>query len=111
MTIDARRVQPETPPQIADLDLVEVLQRLDDLPRTHHFLNDGNAVVMRLDDVGALGATGFDGVGIDRPLPEQHLAQAELRSFALEHLDEGVADGAALFFGIRESLECTEELR
>lgn len=32
-----------------------------------HLLDDGDAVVVRLDDVRPLRATGLDGVGVDRP--------------------------------------------
>src|SRR5262245_57339299 len=59
----------------------------------------------RLDDVGALRAAGLDGVGVDGPLAEHGVADAERPRLALEDRDEGVADRLALLLRVGQPVE------
>src|SRR5204863_8596962 len=82
----------ERPRELPDLDLVELAERLDDAPLADHLLDDGHAVVVRLDDVGALRPTGLDRVGVDGPLAEHELREVEPGRLAVRDLDERVPD-------------------
>ena len=66
---------------LAHLVLVEVRQRLDDAALFDQLLNAGDAVVVRLDQVGLGGPAGFDRVGIDRALAENPVPVEEVAAF------------------------------
>ena len=53
-----------------------------------------------LDDVGSLGSTRFDGIGIDGPLAQKVVLDLELSALVLEDLYEGVTNDAALRLGL-----------
>ena len=72
-------------------------------------LDDGHAVVVGLDRVGALGAAGLDRVGVDGALAEQVALDAQPLRLALEHVDERVADDRPLLLGLDHAGERREE--
>src|SRR5665811_953858 len=57
--------------QLPNLHLVELGQRLHDLPGGDHLFDDGHAVVVGLYGVCAAGSARLDGVGVDGTLPEE----------------------------------------
>ena len=65
-----------------------------------HAVDDRHAVVVGLDDVGAFGAAGLDGVGVDGALAQQVVLDAQGAALALELRKKGIDDGAALLLGI-----------
>ena len=80
-------------------------------PCVDQLLNPGDAIVMRLDEIGLGAAAGFDGVGVDRALA-QNPAPVEVM-FAFEnpllHLDEFLADDVALPFGLGDARQRGEK--
>ena len=53
---------------------------------------------------------GLDDVRVERPLHQEAGVRAEFAGGALEDADEGLADDAALAFGVGDAVEGTEEL-
>ncbi len=95
--------------ELADLDLVQVVQRLDHLSRRDHLLDNRHAVVVGLDDVGASGPAGLDAIGVDGALAEQHVLQVEAARLLLEDAHEGFPDDPSLALGLDASRQRAQE--
>ncbi len=95
----------------ADFILIKGRERLDDSAFGDQALNSGDAVVMGLDQLGFGGASGFDGVGINRALAENPVGVEEMiaRQNTLLHVDEFFADDVAFLFGVGGGCERGEE--
>mgnify|MGYP000520507625 CR=1 FL=1 len=108
MAADEALGQAELAAEGADLVLEEFAQRLDQLQT--HLLGQAAHIVVRLDrDRGtAREAHRLDHVWIERALREEGGAAHVGRMF-LEHVDEEPADGLALHFRVRDTLERAEE--
>ena len=95
-----------------DFVLVKVGERFKHEPLFHEVEDFLHAVVVRLDLVGVLGATAFDGVGVDGSLSHHPLVriEVELGHFLVLHRQEFLADDAALGFGSGNALELSQEV-
>ena len=108
MTADECFRQAELAAERAHLVLEQFAQRLD---QAHvHALGQSADVVVRLD--GHRRSAGerhaLDHVGIERALRQKFRA-ADLFRFALEHIDEELADGLALLLRVADAGERAEE--
>ncbi len=75
--------------QHAYLVFVQILQRLYHQTGVDHVLHRLHAVVVRLDVIGMLGATGLNGIRVDGPLPQHPAvlhADVHFVSHALLHV-------------------------
>src|SRR5215475_5550858 len=108
MAADKRFRQAELTAERAHLVLEQFAQRLDQLHV--HALRQAADIVVRF--YGHRRAAGkgdaLDDVGIERSL-RQKMRAANLFGFRLEHLDEELADGLALFLGIGDASELFEK--
>ena len=92
-----RSGRPSSSPTRRTSSLNSSAQRLDELHP--HVLRQPADVVVRLDQLGVVGAAGLDHVGVERPLHEEaHVAEAP--RLLLEDADELLADDHALLLGI-----------
>jgi hypothetical protein len=96
--------QLEVAGDLADLVLVEVVERFDDVEV--ELLGQAADVVVALDRVARVVA-GLDPVGRDRSLDE--VLGLEPFGLLLEDADELFADDLALLLGVRDAFQCLEE--
>ena len=98
MTLEQILGNPQLAADFAHFIFVERAERLDDALGGEQLLDAGHAVVMRLDDGSFFRAAGFDGVGIDRALPQNPVAIQQVPRFddAFLHAHELFADDLAL---------------
>ena len=106
-----RTGKPERAPDFADLILVELHERLDDLAGLDAPQQLGHAVVMRLDERRFTRAARLDRVGINRALAEQPLAGRQMLEHVVLDREKRDADPLALDLRIRLAADGAEKLR
>ena len=111
LLLDEAHRQPERAADLADLVLVELHERLDDLAGLDAPQQLGHAVVMRLDERRFARAARLDRVGIDRALAEQPLAGRQMLEHVVLDREKRDADSLALDLRIRLAADGAEKFR
>ena len=111
LLLDEAHRQPERATDLADLVLVELHERLDNLAGLYTPQQFGHAVVMRLDERRFTRAARLDGVGINRALAEQPLAGWQVLEHVVLDRKKSDADSLTLDLGVRLAADGAQEFR
>ena len=111
LLLDEAQRQPERAADLADLVLIELHERLDDLAGLDAPQQLGNAVVVGLDERRFTRAARLDRVRINRALPEQPLAGRQMLEHVVFDGKKCDADPLALDLGVRLAADGAEKLR
>ena len=111
LLLDEPRRKTERAPDLADLILIELHERLHDFACRDPDQELRHPVVMRLDERRFARAPGLDRVGIDRALTEQPFAARKIREHVVFHRQKRGANLLSLGLGIRLAADRRQKLR
>src|SRR5580704_7761957 len=111
MPLEQLRRQTQLQADLADLILVERAERLDNTAFLQQLLYTGDAVMMRLNSLGALSTARFDGIGIDSSLAQNPMPVQQAMRFddPLLLLQELLADDVPLALRIAYARQRRQE--